>query len=74
MAIAFAILEDLPQFSLQNINSAYIGRSLSFIQIFSPVLSFYLLNKRIADNKLGMLTLCCELASYLPILVYAWHF
>ena len=42
--MAFGIAEDVPQFSIQSINSVFIGQSLTAIQVISPVSGFFSLN------------------------------
>ena len=50
LMIIFAFLEDVPQFSLQTLNSLYIGQTLTFIQLASPTITFLSLNHRLASN------------------------
>ena len=77
----FGCIEDYPQFLLQGLNSYMLGRTLTPIQIVSPLLSLYGFITKVVmsrvfivrpkDSRIAgfILTLCFELACLLPLLL-----
>ena len=47
--VLFCLFEDLPQFVLQTVNNLLIGRTISWVDTLSPIISLISLNKGMLD-------------------------